>query len=59
MPSLSDIPLDLRTPEKKQSFIEWINITPIPIWSKRELIQFWCALNNESFNQNDYSKSGV
>jgi len=59
MPSLNDIPLELRIPEAKNRFITWLQFLKVEPYIKRELIAKWILVTKYHFNNKDYHDAGV
>jgi hypothetical protein len=59
MPSLADIPVHLRNPDAKPSFLAWLKGLPVSSNAKRALASLWRQHNRSSFDLADYIQAGI
>jgi len=56
MPSLTDIPDDLKTPEAKDAFIEWTLELAVNFATARSLIHLWTRLTRTRLSSEEWQK---
>jgi len=56
MPSLTDIPDDLKTPEQKDAFVEWVLELAIDFHTARSLVHLWTKLTRTRLSSDEWSK---
>lgn len=54
MPSLSDIPEDLKTAEKKPAFVEWVFELAVDFSVKRRLVHLWSKLTHTQLTPDEW-----
>jgi len=56
MPSLADIPDDLKAPEHKPAFVEWVLDLRVDFHTKRALAHLWCSLTRTALSTEEWAK---
>jgi hypothetical protein len=56
MPSLTDIPEDLKTPEAKDAFIEWTLELAVNFATARSLVHLWTRLTRTRLSSEEWQK---
>lgn len=56
MPSLTDIPEDLQSADKKDAFVEWVFELAVDFGVKRRLAHLWCKLTRTKLSSDEWLK---
>jgi hypothetical protein len=54
MPSLSDIPEDLRSAEQRVAFVEWVFELAVDFSVKRRLVHLWSKLTRTTLTADEW-----
>lgn len=54
MPSLADIPEDLKTGDKKPAFVEWVFELAVDFSVKRRLVHLWSKLTRTQLTPEEW-----
>ena len=58
MPSIGDIPDNLKDPDRKLDFIIWLGNLPLDYHTSRSLMSAWASLTGQSFTSAEWDAVG-
>lgn len=56
MPSLTDIPEDLKSADQKTAFVEWVFELAVDFSAKRHLVHLWSKLTRTQLTPDEWLK---